>query len=260
MSVKDPNKPHRGGATREAGAKSQPEAQDGSGLAADGNTVSIPAERIQRIFLALESASEAEFDEADLQSEPLADDVFGALEGAMQAFFKELKTAWEESELAVHALEESRRDLEAKLLTIERQQLAIRDLAAPVIDLWDDIVTLPIVGTFDTERALDMTERLLQRIVSSSARCVIIDLTGVDVVDSMTADHLIRMTRAAQLLGSFCVVTGIGPDVARTLVDLGVDLGSLVTVRNLKEGLKICFAHLDARHHAAHRPVFAPQS
>ena len=128
-----------------------------------------------------------------------------------------------------------------------------------MIDIWEDVVTLPIVGTFDTERALEMTERLLQRIVSRSARCVIIDLTGVDVVDSMTADHLIRMTKAAQLLGTFCVVTGIGPDVARTLVDLGVDLGNLTTVRNLKEGLRACLSYLDyQRMYAYQRSFYGP--
>jgi len=210
-------------------------------------SITIPASRLQRLFDAIEAATDANFEEADVAAKPLAEDAFGALEGGMRAFFHMLQTAWEESESAVDALERSRTDLEDKLLTIERQQLAIRDLSAPVIDIWEDVVTLPIVGTFDTERALEMTERLLQRIVSRSARCVIIDLTGVDVVDSMTADHLIRMTKAAQLLGTFCVVTGIGPDVARTLVDLGVDLGNLTTVRNLKEGLRTCLAYLD--HH-----------
>lgn len=218
------------------------------------DNITIPASRLQRLFDAIEAATDADFEEADAAAKPLAEDAFGALESGMRAFFHMLQTAWEESESAVEALERSRTDLEEKLLTIERQQLAIRDLSAPVIDIWEDVVTLPIMGTFDTERALEMTERLLQRIVSRSARCVIIDLTGVDVVDSMTADHLIRMTKAAQLLGTFCVVTGIGPDVARTLVDLGVDLGRLTTVRNLKEGLRTCLAYLD------HNRLYAYQS
>lgn len=213
----------------------------------ESSTITISSSRLQRLFSALEAASDAKFEEANAHSAPLAEDAFGALEETLRSFFQELKTAWEESEAAVQALDSSRRDIEEKLLTIERQQIAIRDLSAPVIDIWDGVVTLPIVGTFDTERALEMTERLLQRIVARSAQCVIVDLTGVDVVDSMTADHLIRMTKAAQLLGAFCVVTGIGPDVARTLVDLGVDLGNLITVRNLKEGLQACFAYLESR-------------
>jgi rsbT co-antagonist protein RsbR len=223
------------------------------------DAITIPASRLQRLFDAIEAASDANFDDADAAAVPLAPDAFGALEEGMRAFFHMLQTAWEESEAAVEALERSRTDLEEKLLTIERQQLAIRDLSAPVIDIWEDVVTLPIVGTFDTERALEMTERLLQRIVTRSARCVIIDLTGVDVVDSMTADHLIRMTKAAQLLGTFCVVTGIGPDVARTLVDLGVDLGNLTTVRNLKEGLRTCLSYLeDQRVYAYHNQRVGP--
>src|SRR5262249_17776704 len=79
----------------------------------------------------------------------------------------------------------------------------------------------------------------------SGARCVIIDLTGVEVIDSMTADHLVKMVKATQLLGCFCVITGIGPEIARTLIALDLGLGGTRTVRNLKSGLEACFAYLE---------------
>lgn len=129
---------------------------------------------------------------------------------------------------------------EQRLETIERQRLAIADLSAPIIDVWEGILALPIVGLVDSQRSIELTERLLDRIASSGARSVIVDLTGVDVVDTMTANHLLQMIGAAGLLGAFCVLSGISPLIAQTLVQLQVDLTKITTVRNLEEALKIC--------------------
>ncbi len=129
---------------------------------------------------------------------------------------------------------------EQRLQTIERQRLAIADLSAPIIDVWDGILALPVVGLVDTQRSIELTDRLLNRISDSGARSVIVDLTGVDVVDTMTANHLLQMIRAASLLGTFSVLSGISPRIAQTLVQLDVDLTEITTVRNLKEALKVC--------------------
>jgi rsbT co-antagonist protein RsbR len=129
---------------------------------------------------------------------------------------------------------------EQRLATIERQRLAIADLSAPIIDVWDGVLALPVVGLVDTQRSIEMTERLLQRIADSGATSVIVDLTGVDVVDTMTANHLLQMIRAASLLGAFSVLSGISPQIALTLVQLELDLAELTIVRNLKEALKTC--------------------
>ena len=129
---------------------------------------------------------------------------------------------------------------EGRLETIERQRMAIADLSAPIIDVWDGVLVLPIVGLVDTQRSLELTERLLERIAESGASSVIVDLTGVDVVDTMTANHLLQMIRAAALLGAFCVLSGISPLIAQTLVQLDVDLSEIATVRSLKEGLQTC--------------------
>lgn len=129
---------------------------------------------------------------------------------------------------------------EQRLETIERQRLAIADLSAPIIDVWDGVLALPVVGLVDTQRSIELTERLLERISVSGAQSVIVDLTGVEVVDTMTANHLLQMIRAASLLGAFSVLSGISPQIAQTLVQLDVDLTEITTVRNLKEALKTC--------------------
>jgi len=126
------------------------------------------------------------------------------------------------------------------LATIENQRLAIADISAPIIDVWEGVIVLPIVGQVDSQRSIVLTERLLTRISVSGARSVIVDLTGVEMIDTMTANLLLKMLAGARLLGSFCLLSGISPHIAQILVQLGVQLDDITTVRSLKEGLKIC--------------------
>jgi len=165
-------------------------------------------------------------------------------EGALRKALEDELRANEEREIAIRALEATQHELVEKIATIERQQSALREMSVPIIELWDDILTLPIVGIIDSQRAADMTERLLDRICERRTRGVIIDLTGVEVVDTMTASHLVKLTQAASLVGSFCVLTGIGPLVAQTLTVMGVELGGLTTARSLRDGLRICLERL----------------
>ncbi|MFW5875430.1 MAG: STAS domain-containing protein [Myxococcota bacterium] len=209
--------------------------------------VTIARRRIDRVVEILSCASVGAFDDALTKAEVEGQDDFAMLEEALRLVITELHQARRQSEETMQALERSRTELEEKLQTIESQRLAIADLSAPILDLWDDVVTLPVIGAIDTRRAVEMTERLLRRLVETNARCAIIDLTGVEVVDSMTADHLIKMIKAVRLLGCFCVVTGIGPEIARTLVELDVSLGDVRTLRNLRTGLEACFEHLASR-------------
>jgi rsbT co-antagonist protein RsbR len=136
------------------------------------------------------------------------------------------------------------RELEAKLVTIERQAAAIRELSTPVMEIWDDVLVLPIVGVVDTKRSMEIMDNLLQRIVDTQSRCVIIDVTGVEVVDTKTADYLLKVVRASNLLGTRCVLTGLSPAIAQTLVEIGADLAEVRTLRNLKAGLKDCLRFL----------------
>lgn len=137
------------------------------------------------------------------------------------------------------------KELREKLAFIHRQEEAIRAMSTPIIQIWDGVLTLPVVGGLDSARASSMMEQLLAEIVRTRSRFAILDLTGVDVVDTATADHLLKIMRAVELLGARCVVTGIRPGVAQTMVSLGVDLASISTLRNLQEGLKACMRWIE---------------
>jgi rsbT co-antagonist protein RsbR len=121
---------------------------------------------------------------------------------------------------------------------ITRQREAMLELSTPVIQVWKGILTLPLIGTIDSYRARQVTEQLLDRIMSARALHVIIDITGVPVVDTNVANHLIKTIRAANLLGAQCALVGIGPEIAQTLVRLGVDLSGIETRGTLQDGLE----------------------
>lgn len=148
------------------------------------------------------------------------------------------------------ALEESleMRNLELAARAAENQQLidrlrvAVDELSTPVLEVWDDILALPVVGVVDTQRSAQMVERLLAEVVQRRSRYVIVDLTGVDVIDTSTADRFLKLARAVELLGAECIVTGMQPAVAQTLIELGVELAGINTQRNLKRALQVCMA------------------
>lgn len=139
------------------------------------------------------------------------------------------------------------RELEQKLAVIDRQRAAIRELSTPVLQLWDGVLALPIIGVVDSRRSAEIMERLLTELSSQQARYVILDITGVEVVDTKTADHFVKVMKAAELLGSHCMLTGIRPAVAQTLVELGVDLSSIVTLRTLQDGLRQCIKLMEGK-------------
>jgi rsbT co-antagonist protein RsbR len=128
--------------------------------------------------------------------------------------------------------------LEDKLATIELQRVAIRELSTPIMEVWDGVLCLPVVGVMDTARSAEMTSSLLQAVVEKKTRCTIIDITGIDVMDTRTVDHFMRMARAVRLLGAECVLTGINPHIAQTVVHMGIDLSNVVTHRTLHEALQ----------------------
>jgi rsbT co-antagonist protein RsbR len=134
--------------------------------------------------------------------------------------------------------DEYRSELEEKLATIEKQRSAIRELSTPVMEVWEGILCLPIVGIMETARSADMTDALLKAVVATRARCTIVDITGIEVMDTGTADHFIRMAKAVQLLGAECVLTGINPQIAQTVIHMGVDMEGVVTHRSLRDALQ----------------------
>ena len=130
------------------------------------------------------------------------------------------------------------KELEGKLATIERQRLAIQELSTPIMEVWDGVLCVPVVGLMDTSRSSEMTSALLQAVVDKSAKCAIIDITGIDVMDTRTVDHFVRMAKAVRLLGSDCVLTGMNPHIAQTVVHMGLDLSNVITHRNLRDALQ----------------------
>jgi rsbT co-antagonist protein RsbR len=129
-------------------------------------------------------------------------------------------------------------ELEEKLTMIEEQRAAIRELSTPILEVWDDVLCLPVVGIVDSVRSAQMTDVLLQTIAEKRTRCAIVDITGIEVMDTKTVDHFIRMARAIRLLGAECVLTGISPNIAHTMVQMGIDLADVATHRSLREALK----------------------
>ena len=132
---------------------------------------------------------------------------------------------------------------EAKTGLIERLRYSIDELSNPILEIWDDVLVMPIIGMVDSRRTADMVQRLLAEVTRTQASFVIIDLTGVEIVDTKTADHLIKLMRKVEVVGARSVLTGIRPAVAETLVDIGVDFGRVTTLRNLKHGLREALRH-----------------
>ncbi len=208
--------------------------------------ISVAFERIQRMVDILSMVSIGEHDPDLIHIEPSTEpDDFSVLEAALNIYNQELAAARKQNELHIAEMEKSRHELQEQLSTIARQQQAIHEMSTPIVEVWEDIVLLPIVGMLDSQRATEMTEKLLDRVRQSRSRCIIIDITGVELVDTTTANAMLKMTRAARLLGTMCVLTGIRPEIARTMVQLGIELEGIKTVRSLKDGLRECFSVLE---------------
>lgn len=146
--------------------------------------------------------------------------------------------------------EESLRDVveqqESLRAVIERQESAIETLSTPIIQVWNSVLVLPLVGSIDRHRASEITEKLLRTIVETKSRYAIVEVTGVEQVDSTTAQHLISMLQTIELLGAQGVVAGVQPQVAQTASSLGIDLSSVQVHRDLQEALRWCIREIRA--------------
>ena len=121
---------------------------------------------------------------------------------------------------------------------IREQQEAIRELSTPVLQVRERLLILPIIGVIDPQRARQLTEQLLRGIRTTRAKVVVLDITGVPYIDSAVANHLVQTVEAARLLGAIVIVTGLSPEIAQTLVNIGVDLGKMNTVGDLQGGIE----------------------
>jgi rsbT co-antagonist protein RsbR len=175
-----------------------------------------------------------------------------------EVYFELFRQRYQGNELAEHTWRISSlvdqlglHTFEAFSLTRDRlvksQAQAIADLSTPVIQVWEGIIALPLVGSIDSMRAKEVMEKLLEAVVKYEADIVIIDITGVPVVDTQVANRLMRTVEAVRLLGTRSVITGINPIIAQTLVQLGVDLSQLSTKATLRAGLQQAFRELKLR-------------
>jgi rsbT co-antagonist protein RsbR len=127
---------------------------------------------------------------------------------------------------------------------IHQQREDMMELSTPVIKVWDKILTLPIIGTLDSRRAQMMMEALLQKIVETSSTIAILDITGVKTMDTLVANHLIKTVTAARLMGARCILTGVSPAIAQTMVQLGIDLTQITTRAQMSDGIKLALEML----------------
>jgi rsbT co-antagonist protein RsbR len=134
--------------------------------------------------------------------------------------------------------------LDERERTLQAQQTELRETATPITEIWDGVLTLPIIGTLDSNRTMLVMEALLKRIAQDRAQAVVMDLTGVKNIDSQVSHHLVQMVHAVQLMGSDAIITGISPEIARALVSLNIDLTNITTRASMSDGLKEAFRRM----------------
>jgi rsbT co-antagonist protein RsbR len=145
--------------------------------------------------------------------------------------------------LALHTMETFQKGREE---IISQQQQEMLELSTPVVQLWEGVLALPLIGTLDSARTQVVMESLLQKIVDTGAGIAIIDITGVSTVDTLVAQHLLKTVAAARLMGADCYISGIRPQIAQTIVHLGVELGSVVTKATLADAFALALQRTGA--------------
>jgi len=128
---------------------------------------------------------------------------------------------------------------------ISRQQQAMLELSTPVVELWEGVLAVPLIGTLDSDRTQVVMQNLLEAIVAKSSGIAIIDITGVPTVDTLVAQHLLKTVAAARLMGAECIISGIRPQIAQTIIHLGVDLGNVITKATLADAFLVALRKLN---------------
>ncbi|MCB9749009.1 MAG: STAS domain-containing protein [Myxococcales bacterium] len=205
--------------------------------------------RLRELEDALVGAAGGEYQQLELDH----DDALGAIELGVNMLVDALRGRIAEVERSNRELdqrvaqrtEELQRQLDElarKNALIERQREAIQALSMPILQLWDEVIAMPLIGVIDTQRSAEIMATLLDAIRRGGARFAILDITGVELIDTRTAAYLLQVIRAAELLGSTCILTGVQPVVAQSLVALGVNLDELLIRRDLQAALRTCLA------------------
>ncbi|MCX6269526.1 MAG: STAS domain-containing protein [Bacteroidetes bacterium] len=191
-------------------------------------------ERIDRIEDILASVASGDMD-ARINSE--IEDDFSGIEAAIDLLINDLTDELRQRENMQKELENKLSKIQDQQKTILQQQEDLLELSSPVSKVWDNILILPVIGTLDSQRTQVMMENLLQKIVETGCTISILDITGVPTVDTQVANHLLKTVTAARLLGAECIISGISPAIAQTIVHLGIDLSAIRTKATLQDAM-----------------------
>jgi len=215
-----------------------------------GSEIGVAGWEETRRFLEKLSASRAQVGQESHQTAYFIFALKGPLFTLLQAHYREqpallAEQLWEVSQLldalGLHSIRTYQKNREA---VIKRQQEELLELSTPVVKLWEGVLALPLIGTLDSQRSQTVMESLLQRIVDTGSEIAIIDITGVPTVDTLVAQHLLKTVTAIRLMGADCIISGVRPQIAQTIVHLGLDLGTLTTKSNLADALKLALSRL----------------
>lgn len=213
-----------------------------------GSNIALPAWEKVRQFLERLSASRALLGHDSHQTANFIFALKGPLFALLQRHYRDqpeeqaqqlLDVSELFDNLGMHTIRTFQKSREA---VIKRQQEELLELSTPVVKLWDGILALPMIGTLDSQRTQVVMESLLQRIVDTGSEIAIIDITGVPTVDTLVAQHLLKTVTAIRLMGADCIISGIRPQIAQTIVHLGLDLQGVVTKANLADALKLALS------------------
>lgn len=191
-------------------------------------------ERIEHIEDVLSSVAAGDL---DIRIKSGIEDDLTGIEEAINILIDDLTYELKQSQKMKESLEDQLSRIKEQQQTIIRQQEDLLELSSPVSKVWDNILILPVIGTLDSQRAQIMMENLLEKIVESGCTYSIIDITGVLTVDTQVANHLLKTVTSARLLGAECIISGISPAIAQTIVHLGIDLSAIKTKATLQAAM-----------------------
>jgi rsbT co-antagonist protein RsbR len=219
------------------------------GLAESGENLSLPGWAPVKSLL--ERLSQAQSRQGFSPTETatfvlsLKEPLFNLLqEHATQPAKQLLATSQLIDQLGLYSIE---RFVSSREAVIREQQESMLELSTPVVQLWKGVLAVPLIGSLDSNRTQVVMEALLQKIVETESDIAIIDITGVPTVDTMVAQHLLKTITAAKLMGARCIISGIRPQIAATIVHLGVELGDVVTKASLSDAFQLALKELNVR-------------
>lgn len=200
----------------------------------EATNITNAKQRIEHIEDILSSVAAGDL---DLRIESEFEDDLSGVEQAINLLIDDLTHELKKSIKLKQEMEEKLLKIQEQQKTILQQQEDLMELSSPVSKVWENILILPVIGTLDSQRTQVMMENLLQKIVATGCTTAILDITGVPTVDTQVANHLLKTVTAARLLGAECIVSGISPAIAQTIVHLGINLSNILTKATLQDAM-----------------------